>query len=172
MGYLTSASPQFLPQSPLPHLMSRSEVTEMSQYLQFNHRFFCCCSNFLLKFHPSHGPLGSDSLACIKINLSLSDSLLPNVLLHPFPLPTLYFRPWIGVCLRDWAVNSQVAGSSCSCLIHLSIHMALSALRASSQDTTEVRIHFSVTGLESLTLSKASGRWQVESSFLLTSLEV
>lgn len=124
------------------------------------------------KFHPSHGPLGSGYLVCIKINLSLSDSLPPYVLSHPFPLPTLDFRPWIGVCLPDWTVNSQVAGSSSSCLIYLSIHMALSAVRASSQDTPEVRITFSVTGMESLTLSKVSGRWQVESSFLLTFLEV
>lgn len=116
MGYLTSASPQFLPQSPLPHLMSRSEVTEMSQYLQFNHRIFAVVPTSCLNFIPPMGSLGSDYLACIKINLSLSDSLLPNVLLHPFPLPTLYFRPWIGVCLRDWTVNSQVAGGSCSCL--------------------------------------------------------
>lgn len=124
MGYLTSASPRFLPQSSLPYLMSGSEVTELSQYLQFNHRFCfcCCCSNFLLKFHPFHGLRGSDYLACIKINLSLSDSLLPYVLLHPFPLASLYFRPWISVCLPDWTVNYQKTGSSCLTYLSFTWH--------------------------------------------------
>lgn len=66
-GPLILASPQFLSQSLLPHLMSMSEVTEMSQYLKFNHRFFFVPTSCLNSI-PSTRSLGSDRLPCLYQN--------------------------------------------------------------------------------------------------------